>query len=95
MLTYRQIFVVFGLVFEIASVVYGTIETHHFFKSKPYKYDKKSKKWIVKKYKMPKLIGEDQKKPIEDQIADAIKNWLFALILLVIGVVLQGIAEFV
>ena len=42
-----------------------------------------------------KLIGEDQKKPIKDQIIEPMNIWLVSLILLFFGLLLQGIAEFV
>ena len=95
MWTWHQILIVSGVVFEIASAMFAANKVHNPFKSKNPKFDKKSNMWIMKKVKMRKLISDDQKMSIKDQIADAMKIWLFALILLVIGVVLQGIAAFV
>jgi heme O synthase-like polyprenyltransferase len=41
-----------------------------------------------------KLAGNDQKRPLKDQIIEPMNIWLVSLILLVLGVVLQGIAAF-
>jgi hypothetical protein len=95
MLTESQIFIISGLIFQFIAVVVQVNKVYNPFKSKNPKFDKKTKMWIVKKIKMRKPIGDDQKVPIEDQIADAMKNWLLSLILIFVGLLLQGIASFV
>jgi hypothetical protein len=94
MWTCRQILVVLGLIIQFIAVIIQVNKVYNPFKSK-YKFDKESKKWIVRKSKMSKPIDNSQKKPIEDQITEAMKNWLLSLILIFVGLVLQGIAEFV
>jgi hypothetical protein len=80
MLTLRQIFVVIGLVFQSLSVLYQVNQVYPFLKSK--------------KYRKEKLIG-DEGMTFTEQINKAMRTWLLTLILFFIGLVFQGIAEFV
>jgi hypothetical protein len=80
MFTNRQILVLVGFFFQILAVLYQSNETVHWFKSK--------------KYKKEKVIGNAGMTATQ-QIALAMKTWLISLILVVIGLTFQVIAEFV
>lgn len=78
--TTRQILVVTGLIIQFLAVLYQVNEAYPLFKSK--------------KYRKQKIIG-DEGMTITDRITKAMRTWLFTLILIFIGLVLQAIAEFV
>jgi uncharacterized membrane protein len=80
MWTARQILVVAGLIIQFLAVLYQANESYALFKSK--------------KYRKQKIIGEEGM-TITDRITKAMRTWLFTLILIFIGLVLQAIAEFV
>jgi hypothetical protein len=68
MWTESQAFVIAGLIIQFIAVVIQVNKVYNPFKSKSVKFDKKSKMWIVKKVKMRKLIGDDQKSLLKTKL---------------------------
>ena len=75
-----QILVVVGLVFELGAIVYQAKKVFHPFKS----YKEKKSKYI-----------QEKAVTLREKMAERERTWFWTLLLLFIGLLLQGIAEFV
>lgn len=80
--TNSQILIIIGLMFEFASVYYQARKVFHPFTSK-------------KEKKMKYIEDDMMAKEISKAIAEREKEWFWTILLLFVGLLLQGIAEFI
>jgi hypothetical protein len=82
MCTNSQLLIIIGLVFELTSVLYQARKVFHPFMSK-------------KEKKLKYIEDNMMAKEISKAITKREKEWFWTVLLLFIGLLLQGIAEFV